>query len=91
MIIWKQQGAAVVGEVTLTDGRRASVVVVGATQNEKGAALILPPATPDAAAETLLFPAANSLLAPWHLLEVICMQERCFGTFGLPHPELEAG
>ncbi len=91
MIIWKQQGAATVGDLTLADGRRANVVVVGATSNEKGAAIVIPPSVSGAPAETILLPAGNFLLHPWHRLEVICMQERCFGTFGLPRPELEAG
>jgi len=86
LIAWRKQGTAIVGEVTLVDGRSANVVVVGCAQNPKGAALVLP-GEKGSKPTMNLFPAAIELLRPSEVVEILCMQERAFGKRGLPAPE----
>jgi hypothetical protein len=86
LIAWTQQGPAWVGPIPLKDGRRGTVVVVGDRANPKGAALVLPP---EDGADQVHMPIseAGSLIQPWYLIEILCMQERAFGSSDLPVPQ----
>ena len=88
MIHWVQQGPAYVGELTLTDGQPAKVAVVGPPENTRGAAMVFEDA--NGATSTVSLDSASHLLYPWHLIDIICMQERAFGKHGLPEPALDA-
>lgn len=81
MLAWKQQGAAVVGAVTLRDGRQALCVLVGPRGQARSAVLVKRKDEPPV-------PVVESaaLLGPGALIEILCMQERVFGD----NPELEA-
>lgn len=82
-IAWRRKGPAVVGAITLPDGRAANVVIVAPRQHPKGAALLLQGAegAPEAIADAL------PRLHPAQVIEVLCMQERAFGDRGLPKPD----
>lgn len=86
---WKKQGSAVVGSVLVTDGRKATVVLVSARSNPKGAALVLPANDDRAAVATE--PVANCLhlLTPKSVIDILTMQERVFGQSGLPAPSVQ--
>ncbi|MFP4500968.1 MAG: hypothetical protein ACLFTT_08210 [Candidatus Hydrogenedentota bacterium] len=84
-IAWRKQGAAVVGTLTLTDGRKGNVVLVGARTNPKGAALVLPGESGEAPMTVMLKDGLDRMY-PQQMLELLCMQERSFGTAGLPAP-----
>ena len=84
-IAWRRQGAAIVGTLTLPDGRRGNVVLVGGRNNPKGAAIVLP-GDGGGAPQTLPFAENAGLLHPQQAAELVCMQERAFGTGGLPRP-----
>ncbi len=86
-IIWKRQGAAVIGAITYQDGRFGNVVLVGGVRNSKGAALVLPATNDDGKPQTMLLQAGSTLLHPMQLVEILCMQERIFGDRGLVAPE----
>lgn len=83
-IAWRRQGAAVVGSLTLPDGQKGNVVLVGGRDNPRGAAIVLPGAA--GAPRTLPFEGNAGLLHPQQVAELVCMQERVFGTAGLPKP-----
>ncbi len=74
-----------VGTLTLTDGRKGNVVLVGARTNPKGAALVLPGESGDSP-KTVLLKDGLGWVHPEQVLELLCMQERSFGTAGLPVP-----
>ena len=84
---WKVQGQAVVSSLALTDGRMVSVAVVAGRDKPKGAVLILPKADPGA--DTVPVAETLELMTPQHVTDVLCMQERMFGSSGLPQPEFE--
>lgn len=86
MITWKRQGAAVVGEVSFTDGRRGNIVLVGPHTNPRGAALLVPGEDPEKPA-TQFFSPETELLSPELIVEMLCVQERAFGNRGLPKPQ----
>lgn len=86
MIPWKKQAEALVGPLQLTNGRRATVVLVGGRENPRGAALVLPAAD---GGKPVPAPLADHLehVPKTLLIEILCMQERVFGAAGLPIPE----
>ena len=86
MITWKQQGAAVIGALVLADGRGASVALVGPRQNPKGAAIIMKASVGDDV-ETIPLKDAVALLSPEQMVDIICSQERVYGSSGLTTPE----
>lgn len=88
MIAWNQQGPAWVAQIALKDGRRATVVVVGDTSNPNGAALVLP-GEDGASPQHMPLREGQGLFNPWVVIEILCMQERVFGTHGLPVPEFQ--
>jgi len=85
MLKWHKQGPAFTAPVQLQDGDQASVVVLGAASNPKALALVLP--CPDGKPVSESFPEAAARLSPFDLIQVYCMQERCFGTHGFHPPE----
>lgn len=83
---WSRQGSAVVGEVRLTTGVAARVVVVGPRQNPKGAVLVIAGGAGDLQTQPLY--EQPDFIAPQQLAEVLCMQERLFGEQKLPPPRI---
>lgn len=75
-----------VGALTFINGIRANVVLVGPGTNPKGAALLVP-APEGAKPKTVLLADAVAILHPRNIIEILCMQERAFGSRGLPPPE----
>jgi hypothetical protein len=86
VIPFKQQGEAVVGVITLPDGRAGRVVLVGPRDHPKGAMLVV--STGAASSDVVPLSTALPLLSAQQIIEIVCMQERAFGTTGLPAPEL---
>lgn len=86
MLAWKAQGAAIAADLSLSDGRHAKAVIVADRQNPRGLAFLIH------AEGTQLTPASlgeiGDLLDVGQYIELIVMQERAFGTAGLPKPEL---
>lgn len=79
MITWKQQGAAIVGVLSLLDGQAANIVLVGTRDNPKGAMLVLAAA---AGGKMQAMPLAQGLarLHPEAVIDALCMQERAYGS-----------
>ncbi len=75
-----------VGALRFVNGARGNVVLVGPPSNPKGAALLLPASAGDKP-KTVLLTDAFPILHPRNVIEVLCMQERVFGSRGLPQPE----
>ncbi len=86
MIEWTEQGAAAVGQVVLRDGRPGGVVLVAPRNNAKGATIVLPPAETGAKPVMAPFSEGMAHLRPADIVEILAMQERLFGTSGLPRP-----
>jgi hypothetical protein len=88
VITWRRQEKAVVGSITLRNGQRAGVVLVEDASNPRGAALVLPPGEGEKPKAVPLKDALDKLdLA--QAVEILCMQERCFGKQGLPEPAVQ--
>lgn len=83
---WKQQGSAVVGALDLADGRQATVVLVGARSNPKGAALVTTSGGDAACVSTTPVGECLHLLSAKQVIDVFAMQERVFGNSGLNSP-----
>lgn len=73
------------GGLALHGGGRGNVVLVGPSTNPKGATLIIPGDDPQKP-QTALLPAGSEKLSPSDYLDVICMQERAFGSRNFPAP-----
>ena len=73
------------GVVSLVDGGWGNVVLVGSRQNPKGAVLILPE---EGGKQTSTMPLREglTLLHTSSVIDILCMQERTFGTSNLPPP-----
>ena len=82
---WSSQGNAVVGAVTLTDGRNGSAVIVGARSNPKGA-VIVAKAAESGDPETVPLSQCLEALKPTDAIDILCMQERLHGDSGLAPP-----
>lgn len=80
-----RKGAAWVGALTLEDGRQGNVVLVGPRDNPKGAVLVLPAETAGET-ETIAFNAGIGNLSEGAIVDILCMQERAFGSSGLTPP-----
>lgn len=80
---WTKQGAAVVSSVELTTGQHGKVVIVGPRENPKGAVIVLGGAG-GGVMDAKPVDAHMDQLAPAAVAEIICMQERVFGSAGLP-------
>ena len=87
MIAWQRQGGAVVGSVTLANGKGGRAVIVGGRDNPKGALLIAPGLVEVEMRPVPLREHLDALPAP-QLIEVLCMQERVFGEAPLPPPDV---
>lgn len=85
MISWNEQGAALVAQLLLRDGRHGSVVLVAPRSNAKGATLFLP-GSDAGKPEILPLLQGIDLLRPEDLVQILAMQERVFGDSGLPRP-----
>ena len=84
MIAWQKQGDAVIGVVSLRDGRGANAAIVGGRANPKGAVIIAVAAS--GAPEALPLGEALELLTPDFVVDIVCMQERLHGEHGLERP-----
>lgn len=83
---WKKQGSAIVANFDVTDGRKATVVLVGARSNPKGAALVLSSGGADQSVTTEPIAQRLDLLTAKQVIDIVTMQERVFGNLGLPSP-----
>lgn len=83
---WSRQGGAVISPARLADGRAVRVVLVADRTNSKGAMLILA----DASSAQNAFPLSKMLdsIHPNDAADILCMQERIFGTSALTMPEI---
>lgn len=84
---WQRQGDALIGSIQLKDGRAARVVLVAERANPKGAVLVF---AGDEQGRAVTSPLAMALpfLTPRQVVDILCGQERAFGTAGLMPPEL---
>lgn len=82
---WSSQGNAVIGTVTLTDGRTGNAVIVGARSNPKGAVIVAKNAE-SGEAETVPLAEGLDALNPTDVIDILCMQERLHGESGLTPP-----
>lgn len=78
---WTRQGEAVISPFRLVDGCAARAVLMGPRTNPKGAVVVAAQG-PD---EIKTFPLSALLdrIPPQDLVEILCMQERVFGSTGL--------
>ena len=76
MMTWRTQGAAQVASAHLNDGRSANVVIVAGRENPKGVMIIAP--ADGGAPEPLR--AHLDALSPEQTIDILCAQERYFGT-----------
>ncbi len=86
LVRWRRQDRAVTGRFTLASGGKANVVLVAGREAERSAVLVIPQPG-GGQPKTLLLSEAHDQIAPADLVEILCMQERCFGSLGLPVPE----
>ena len=86
MIEWSQQGGAVVGPLSLLDGRTGKIVLVGSRDNSKGAVVVVTARGSDSIQKTPLTQLLDTL-APRDVVDILCMQERVFGSSGLESPK----
>lgn len=82
---WTKQGTAVTGSLALTTGERARVVIVDARENPKGAVIVT---TGAGGVETKPLESQLDRLSPAAVAEILCVQERLFGSSGLPKVKL---
>ena len=80
---WKQQGAGVVGPVTLNDGTRGRIVLIG-PRNVPGGAMAVLQDKDGGPVKSLPLTAILERLAPADVVANLCAQERQFGESGLP-------
>lgn len=85
MIQWIRQGAAWVGPVTCVDGVPGTLVLVAGRENAKGAVLMVSELS--GGQQTFVLPMGAQRLQGWDYLEALCMQERVYGSAGLPDVE----
>lgn len=83
---WSTQGSALIGAITLTDGRSANAVIMGARSNPKGAVIVAKNAE-SGEAETVPLAQGLDALKPTDAIAILCMQERLHGESGLTPPE----
>ena len=74
------------GGLALADGRAASVVLVGPRSNPKGAVLVLA-GSEEGKVNTIGLLDGTELLHPQHILDILCTQERAFGSSQLTPPK----
>ncbi len=84
---WNRQGAGLVSTIELRDGREGKVVLVGSRDNPKGAMLVLASQASQGAQAVPLIEGSR-FLHPRQVVEILCVQERAFGTSGLNPVEL---
>ncbi len=87
MIAWKQQGVALVGPIQLADGTNGTVVLVDAATQPKGAVIVTQDSD-GATAQKVPLGECLDRFTPMQLIDILCMQERAFGTHELAPPEL---
>ena len=69
----------------LTNGQRATAVIVGPRTRPKGAGVVVPGSVGEQV-ETFSLDEALDLLHPSQAIEIYAMQERLHGASGLPRP-----
>lgn len=82
---WTKQGPVIVAPVELTPGRRGRAVLVGPRENPQGAVIIVA-GMAGGGVDTRPLDAHLDQLSPAVITEIVCMQERQFGSCGLPKP-----
>lgn len=76
------------GALSLVDGRKGNAVVLGSPKNPKGASLVIA-AADGGEPERVPLAEATELISPEALIDILCTQERAFGSAGLDPPEIE--
>ena len=71
-----------VSVIALRDGRVGKVVLVGGRDNPRGAVMVMP-GEGTAGAQAVPLNEHRGLLHPRQVVEVLCAQERAFGSSGL--------
>lgn len=66
-------------------------MVIGPRDNPKGAVLVIPAAAGGNQVETIALLDGAGLMHPSHVVEAMSLQERAFGSSGLPAPAGAAG
>ena len=85
MIAWSKKDTALIGNVSLANGQKCSVVLLADARNPKGAVCLRP--NPDGGAPVVApLDQMGSLIAPHDWVSILCMQERAFGGRGWPAP-----
>jgi hypothetical protein len=79
---WSRHGGAVVSPIRLTDGCAGRVALVAGRDNPKGAMVIV--ANDQAAPVPAPLTSLLDSIQPADAVEILCMQERVFGSSGLP-------
>jgi len=83
MIIWKKQGGAVYGEISLEDGSSGRLVIVDGAKNPKGAVLVTMSGTGSGPTTTPLHDVLDRI-GSRQVAEALALQERLFGSGNLP-------
>lgn len=85
MIDWTKKGEAVVGTLSLSDGRTGNAVVVGGRDNPRGVVIVAVKDGSDEP-ESVSLTEASSLIGPQDVIDILALQERLHGTKGLTPP-----
>ena len=85
-IEWTRRGATLVASLTLSDGRPASVTLSGPRDDPNGAIVALPSQGSDGP-QTVMLGDFLDRLAPEKTIELLCIQERVFGSSQLEAPD----
>jgi hypothetical protein len=84
VIVWKQMDQALVGAISLRDGEKASVVLVAEPKIPKGALVLISQGDDKPAPVPLS--EIHARLNPSDMVDIVCTQERAFGSHGLSKP-----
>lgn len=85
MIDWTKKGEAVVGTLSLTDGRTGNAVVIGGRDNPRGVVIVAVKDGSDEP-ESVSLTEATALIGPQDVVDILAIQERLHGTRGLTAP-----
>jgi hypothetical protein len=86
VVVWKRQGAALVGSLSFSDGARGKAVIVAGRDNPKGAMVVL--SESGEAADPVPLPNCLDRLRPEDVVSLLSVQERAFGGSGLEPPNI---
>lgn len=79
MTRWVKQGPAVIATLSFLDGSRGRIVLMAGRDNPKGAMLVVSPLE-GGPVKTLPLAQGLHLLTPDQTVDILCAQERAFGS-----------